>query len=114
MCVSLVSDSSETVEVTIVKLDTLTVSDMRMPQMLIILTLVFSHGHTDLHHENNKCFISETIQAMPITFAVKIFRLKLYMTIASLMILMSRLSNYFLFAVSRTVFKLLVLHSNMA
>ena len=41
-----------------------------------------------LNHENNECsIISETIQAMPITFAVNIVRLKVYMTIASPMTL---------------------------
>ena len=30
-------------------------SDMRMHHMLIILTLTFIHGHTDLSRENNKC-----------------------------------------------------------
>ena len=45
-------------------------------------------GRTDLNNENNKCsIISETVQAMPIKFAVKIVRLKVYMTIASLMTL---------------------------
>ena len=86
--VSLKSNSSETSEVTIVKHGMVTVSDMRMHQVLIILTLTFIQGHTDLTHENNKCFIiSETVQAMPIKFAVKIVRLKVYMTIASLMTL---------------------------
>ena len=44
--------------------------------------------HTDLNHENNKSLIiSEIIQAMPTKFAVKIVRLKVYMTIASPMTL---------------------------
>ena len=52
--------------------------------VLIILTLTAIQGHTNLNYENNKCLItSETIQAMPIMFAVKIIRLKVYMTIAS-------------------------------
>ena len=52
-------------------------SDMLMHHMLIILTLTFIQGHTDLDHENNKCLIiSETIQAMPIKFAVMMVRLK--------------------------------------
>ena len=56
--------------------------------MLIILTLNFIQGHTDLNHENNKCLIiSETIQAKPIIFAVKIVWIKVYMTIATLMTL---------------------------
>ena len=53
VCVSLASDSSETVEVIIVKLSTMTTSDMRMHHMLIILTVTFIQGHTDLNHENN-------------------------------------------------------------
>ena len=40
-------------------------------------------GHTDRNHENNNgLIISETVQAMPIMFAVKIYRLKVYMIIA--------------------------------
>ena len=36
-------------------------------------------GHADQNHENNKCLIiSETVQATPIMFAVKIVRLKVY------------------------------------
>ena len=77
MSVSLTSDSSETVEIIIVKLGTVTAWDMRMHHVLIILTLTFIQGHTDLNHEKNKCFIiSETIKnlfkVLPITFAVKI------------------------------------------
>ena len=65
-----------------------TVSDIRMHRVLIILTLTFIQGHTDQNHENNTCLIiSETIQAMPITFAVWIVQLKVYMTIASLLTL---------------------------
>ena len=58
---------------------------MLMHHMLIILTLTFIQGHTDLNHE--KCLIiqSETIQA--IIFAVKLVPLKLYMTFASPMTL---------------------------
>ena len=60
---SLGSDSSETVEA-IIKLGTVSPSDTRMHHMLIMLTLTFIQGHTDVNHENNKCFIiSETIQA---------------------------------------------------
>ena len=41
--------------------------------MLIILTLTFIEGHKYLNHENNKgLIISETVQAMPIKFVVKI------------------------------------------
>ena len=80
MCVSLVNDSSESV-----KLGTVTASDMRMHHVLMILALIFIQVHTYLNHENNKCLIiSETIQAMPTKFAVKIVQLKVYMTIANL------------------------------
>ena len=79
VCVSLASDFSETIEVTIVKLGTVTASDMGMLHLLIILTLTFIQGHIDLNHENNVCsIITETVQAMPIKFAVKIVRLKVY------------------------------------
>ena len=48
----------------------------------------FHLSHTYVNHENIKCLIiSETIQAILIKFAVKIVRLKVYMTIASSMIL---------------------------
>ena len=67
--VSLASDSSETDEVFIIKLGTLTVSDMAMHHVLIILTLTVIPGHADLNRENNKCsIISETFQALPIKF----------------------------------------------
>ena len=47
--------------------------------MLIIWTLPFIQVHTDLNDKNNKCsIISETVQAMPITVAVRIVRLKVY------------------------------------
>ena len=89
VCVcDLASDSSETIEVIIMKHGMVTASDMLMHHVLIILTLTFIQGHTDLNYENNKCLIiSETIQAMPIMFAAKMFRLKVYMTIASLITL---------------------------
>ena len=59
-----------------------------MNHVLIILTLTFILGHTDLNHENITCLIiSETIQAMHIKFAVRLVRLTAYMTIASLMTL---------------------------
>ena len=64
--------------------NTVTDLDMRMHHVLIILTLTFIQGHTDRNYENNNCLIiSKTIQAMTITFAVKIVRLRVYMTIAS-------------------------------
>ena len=81
---SLASDSSETIQVLITKLGTVTASDMLMHHVLIILTLTFIQGHTDLNHENNKCMIiSNIIQALPITFAAMIVRLKVYMTTSS-------------------------------
>ena len=43
---SLASDSSETVEVIIVKLGTVTASDLGMRHVLIMLTLTFIQGHT--------------------------------------------------------------------
>ena len=54
---------------------------MLMHHVLTILSLTFIQGrHTDLNqHENKQCLIiSQTIEAMPITFAVKIVRLKVY------------------------------------
>ena len=86
--VSLASDSSETIAVIIIKLGSVTASDMGMHRVFIILTLTFIQGHTDRNHENNKCLIiPETVQAMPIKLAVKIVRLKVYMTIISPMTL---------------------------
>ena len=59
--------------VIIVELGTVTASDMRMHHVLIILTMTFIQGRKNRNHENNKYFIiSETIQVMPITFAVKV------------------------------------------
>ena len=61
MYVSLASDYSETVKVTIVKLGvrqlTASVTDMRMHHVLIILTLTLFQGQTDRNHENNKSVI---------------------------------------------------------
>ena len=68
---------SEAIEVIIIKLGAKTASDMLMHHVVIILTVTSIQGHTDLNHEINKCFIiSETVQAIPITFAMKIVRLK--------------------------------------
>ena len=80
VCVSLASDSSETIEVIIIKLGMITASDMVLHHVFIILTVSFIQGHTYLNHEYNKCsMISKTIQAtIPITFTVKIIRLKVY------------------------------------
>ena len=71
----LASYSSEDVDVIIVNLDTVTASDMGTHHMLIILTLTFIQGQTDLNHENNKCLIiSETVQAIPIKCYVRMVR----------------------------------------
>ena len=81
-------DFSETVEVSIVKLGMVTASDMRMHDVLIILTLTFIQGQTDRNHENYQCMIiSETVKAKAITFAGKTVRLKVYVTTASPMTL---------------------------
>ena len=92
VCVSLVSDSPRKLlkSITIVKPSTVTASDMIMHHVLIILTLTFIQGHTCLNPENTNChslIISETFQVMPITFAAKIDRQKVYMIIASPMTL---------------------------
>ena len=51
---------------------------------IILLTLTFIQGHTDLNHENKKyLIISESTQPMPIKFAGKIVRLNFDVTIAS-------------------------------
>ena len=74
LSLSLASDSSETVEVIIVKRGMVTASDIKMHQVFIIIII-----DTDLNHENNKCsIISKTVQAMPIMFAVKIVGLQVY------------------------------------
>ena len=52
-CVPLANDSSDTVEVIIIHLGTVTTSDMRIHHVLIILTLTIIQGHTDLNHEND-------------------------------------------------------------
>ena len=73
---SLSSNSSETIEVIIIKLGTVTASAVLMHHVFIILTLTFIQGHIDLNHGNNKCLIiSETIEATPIKFAAKMIRL---------------------------------------
>ena len=94
VCVPLASDSWETIEATIIKLGMITASQMLMHCVLIILTLTFIQGHTDINHKNNKCLIiSEIIQAMPISFTVKIVQLKVYMTIASPMTLTFKVTS---------------------
>ena len=73
MCVCSSQAIPRKLGVDIVKLGTVTATDMRMHLVLSILTLSFIQGHTDLDHENTKCLIIlETIEAMPIKFAVKI------------------------------------------
>ena len=52
MCLSLACDSSTIATAIIIKLDTVTAADMRMHQVLIILTTIFMQGHTDLNGEN--------------------------------------------------------------
>ena len=55
----------------------MTASDMGsgMYHVAHLFTLTFIQGHTDLNHENNKCsIISETVEAMPMAFSVKIVR----------------------------------------
>ena len=54
VCLSLASDSSESIEVVIITLGTMTASDLRMHHMFITLTLTLIQGHIDLNHENNK------------------------------------------------------------
>ena len=67
--------------VIIISLDKVTATDMIVHRMLITLTLTFIQGHIDLNDKDNKCsIISETVQAIPITFAAKIVRLKVYIT----------------------------------
>ena len=77
VCLSLASDSSETIKFIIIKLGTVTASDMRTHHVLIMVTLTFIQRHTDINDENNKCsIISETVEAMPINFAVRNSRMK--------------------------------------
>ena len=73
---------SETAEVIIVQLGTVTASSAtRIHHVSIISTLTFLQGHTDLNRESNTCSISlETVQfqAMPIKFVMKVIRPKVY------------------------------------
>ena len=87
VCLPLASDSSETlVQVIIVKMGTVTASDMGMHHVLIIviLTLTFIHSHTYLNHEINKCLIiSQIFKQCPSLWDMK--GLKVYiMTPASM------------------------------
>ena len=63
LCVcALASDSSDIIEVIIIKLGTaVTASDLRMHHVLIILTLTLTQGHTDLNCEHNNCSIIEKL-----------------------------------------------------
>ena len=84
LCVSLANDFSETVNVIIIKRGTVTVSDLRIHHVFIILTLTFIQGNVDLNHEQKTCsIISEIVPAMPIKFAAKVVRLKVYIHFAS-------------------------------
>ena len=88
VCPSQLSDSSETIEVIIIKLGTMTASDMGMHHVFFILTLTFIQGHTDLNHENNKLsIVSQTFQAVFVIFGVNIVRLRVYIIVASSMTL---------------------------
>ena len=79
MCLSLASDFSESIEVIIIKFGTVTASDMIMYHVLVILTLNFIQGHTALNREHNTCsIISENVQTIPITLAVMIVQLRVY------------------------------------
>ena len=79
-CLDTFADSSEMIKVITIKLGMVTASDRRMRQVFIILTEFDLHSRPkDRTHENNKCLIiSETVQAIPIKFAVKIVRQKVY------------------------------------
>ena len=77
VCLSLASDSSETIEVIIITLGTMTASDVIMHHVLPISTLTFIQGHTHRHHKNNKLF-QKMFGQWPIKFAVKIVRLKVF------------------------------------
>ena len=54
-----------------------TASEMVMHHVLIVLTLTFIQGHTDLNREHYKCLIiSETVEAIPIMSAVNLFSVR--------------------------------------
>ena len=110
--------------VIIVKLGTVTASGMRMHHVLIILILTFVQGHTVLNREYKKCsIISEIVQPMPITFAVKIVRLKVYIIFcqfddlalhskSQLRLKRDKCLTCTIIAITRRVFKVLW-HSNL-
>ena len=78
-CVSLASDSSEIIEVIIITLGTVTASDMLMHHNANASRVNYSFKVAHLNQEYDaSLIISETIQAMPTRFAVKIVRLKVY------------------------------------
>ena len=74
MCLSLASNSSEPIKVIIIKVDMVIASDMRMHHVLIILTKVTLIKIVKIISS----IILETFQAMPIKFALKIVRWKVY------------------------------------
>ena len=87
-CLSVASHISWTREAIAIKFYKVTASVMAMHKVFFSFTLTFTQGHIDLNHENNKCsIISETIQAMPIKFAMNIVRLKVGIIFASPMTL---------------------------
>ena len=72
---------SEIVEVIIVKLDTVTASDVRMHHVLIVLTSPSSKVTQIEIMREKSLIISKTIQATPIKFTVKTVRVKVCVTI---------------------------------
>ena len=123
MCLSVASDSSETVKVIIITLGRVTASDMH--HAFIILTLTFIQGHADLNRENLKrSIMSETVQAMPIVLAVNIVRQKVSIMFShssdylaphsrsQLLLILDKCFTCTITAISRTVFMLW--HSNLA
>ena len=77
------SDISETSEETAINFNTVTASVMIMHQLSMCLTLAFIQGHTHLNHGQLQMFdYMKSVQAMPIEFAAKIARLKVYMIFA--------------------------------
>ena len=78
-CLPYLTGTSEAIAITV---DAVTVAVTGMYHVLIILTLTFTEGHTDLNRENNKrSMISETVQAMSIRSAVG-----LHVTLSSYML----------------------------
>ena len=74
VCLSLANDSLGTIQVIIIKFGTVTASDIIMHHMLSTLTLTIQRSHRYTKYLK----IFPCFQAMPITFAVKIVRLKVY------------------------------------